>query len=470
MQRYVLLAPFRRVGSTGEIARNLLRGLLPLCEAGGIDTAGPGAETGLLDLGDLAPHLDGPVRVRGATAVYHAPLHELQTAAARHPTPGAERRVACVDWPGERLPERSLEVLRRFDEVWVPAHLQRELLAGSGVPRRQVFTIPPGVEAPGSAEVATRSPCLRFVHLARPRCAHELTPLLSAYGAEFARARRGDEPVELLVQLRSGSDRAAFEAVWAEVLRGLDLAAGDGPRIVVTDGILRRRELHELLRSCDLYVSTEGTARFPLACLEAMACGLPVAALDPGGTSELLHERTALLVPREAERGLRDVLRQAFEERSSLSTLAGRGLEQAIAAYQPSNSARAVLERHSSPLRPPPALLDRILQRLGLRGPDEWIAGSRARLELCGIERDEDDWRTPLRGFLGRYGPQDDVTLCIWLDDRLAGRLQSLTAEIQAEIESAQGPRGPGDVLLLSAPLEHVPWQRVAGRAVQTSS
>ncbi len=134
-------------------------------------------------------------------------------------------------------------------------------------------------------------------------------------------------------------------------------------------------------------------------------------------------------------------------------------------AHEPCDLAavgRSVLERESSPIRPTPQLLASILSQLGLKSPSTWLAGSRSRVVLCSIASEHDDWRAPLRRFLARHGPDDDVTLCLWIDADLAPLVESLAAEIEAEIGRAQRAEGPGDVLLLSAPLEHVPWDRVA--------
>jgi hypothetical protein len=303
MHTYVVVAPIRSTQGSGHIARNLLRGLrLAGAEVGAIDTCRPNEASVATQLDDLAPLLDAPVKLRGATVVHHAPLRDLSRSLVQHPTQAAERRIAYIDWPLPRFEESDLEILLSFDEVWVTTHYQRELLTACGLPRKRVHVVPPGVDAPVPSQA--------------------------------------------------------------------------------------RRE------TAEVYVSNAGERAHEPCDLDAVG--------------------------------------------------------------------RSVLERESSPLRPTPELLASILSQLGLKSPSNWLAGSRSRVVLCPIASEHDDWRAPLQRFLSLHGPNDDVTLCLWIDTELAPLLESLATEIEAEIGRAQGAAGPGDVLLLSAPLEHVPWDRVA--------
>jgi len=59
-----------------------------------------------------------------------------------------------------------------------------------------------------------------------------------------------------------------------------------------------RADVPEILRSCDVYVLSSTTEGFSIACIEAMAAGVPVVSTRSGGPQEILeHERTGLLVP-----------------------------------------------------------------------------------------------------------------------------------------------------------------------------
>ena len=56
-------------------------------------------------------------------------------------------------------------------------------------------------------------------------------------------------------------------------------------------------KIPELLNQCDLFISTSTTENEPLACLEAMACGLPVIAFRTSGYPELIkHDYNGYLL------------------------------------------------------------------------------------------------------------------------------------------------------------------------------
>jgi glycosyltransferase involved in cell wall biosynthesis len=58
-----------------------------------------------------------------------------------------------------------------------------------------------------------------------------------------------------------------------------------------------RSDIPGFLRSCDVYALSSITEGFSIACVEAMAAGVPVVATRSGGPEEILeHERTGLLV------------------------------------------------------------------------------------------------------------------------------------------------------------------------------
>jgi glycosyltransferase involved in cell wall biosynthesis len=57
-----------------------------------------------------------------------------------------------------------------------------------------------------------------------------------------------------------------------------------------------RSDVDALLRNLDVFVLSSLSEGFSIACVEAMACGLPVVATRCGGPQEILDERTGVLV------------------------------------------------------------------------------------------------------------------------------------------------------------------------------
>jgi glycosyltransferase involved in cell wall biosynthesis len=79
-----------------------------------------------------------------------------------------------------------------------------------------------------------------------------------------------------------------------------------------------------ILRNLDVFALSSRTEGFSIACIEAMACGVPVVATRSGGPEQILDEHTGILVPVEDPGAL-----AAGIERVALSGPLGRSLAQA---------------------------------------------------------------------------------------------------------------------------------------------
>ena len=93
-----------------------------------------------------------------------------------------------------------------------------------------------------------------------------------------------------------------IEAFLALDLPGSKWVAGDGPALagirarypeVNYLGVLNQRELAEVYASADVFVFPSKTDTFGLVLLEAMACGLPVAAYPVTGPLDVLGDSKA---------------------------------------------------------------------------------------------------------------------------------------------------------------------------------
>jgi glycosyltransferase involved in cell wall biosynthesis len=82
------------------------------------------------------------------------------------------------------------------------------------------------------------------------------------------------------------------------------------------------RNVHEYLQASDIYVFPTEKEAFPLALIEAMACGLPVIATPVGGIKEIVtHGHDGLVVEAGNAGQLRDAIRKLLVDGSFAATL-----------------------------------------------------------------------------------------------------------------------------------------------------
>ncbi len=472
MERFVWIGPMREGGEAGEVARGWVRALLGRgAEVLAVDSRGPGLGRSEARSPDLQPLLDAPVSFRGRTCVFHAAPAEIERLRAFFPAAGATRRVAFILDAALPPPSAETRALQAFDEVWAPGAWAREALAVAGVPRMNLRVLPAGVDLTVFRRQA-REPRSRFTFLVPVPAAEPavVAPVLEAYLEAFARS----DPVELVLCDAGSREPGSLRP---ELVRALsdrvDFFRDDLPRVVFKDGTRRRVDRAAAYAASDLFVAGDPRHVLGLFALEALACGTPVAATAFGGATEFVHDQNALLVgvPEDAARRgepslphLREALRRAFDAPQVLKRLALRGAEEAAVERSAERAATLLLEREVRPYGARPGLLSSILPAFGLSRPEDLVAGSRSRILLCVFDPATSAWREPLGRFLGRHDATDDVTLCLWADAETKDCLASLAAQVTQEIEAVKTTKAPPDVLLMVAPSDHVPWDRVEVR------
>jgi len=129
-----------------------------------------------------------------------------------------------------------------------------------------------------------------------------------------------------LVILGDGQERAALEAQ-AEAL-GLRHA-------VVMPGVVA--DPQQWLLHADIFALSSRFEGFPNALLEAMSCGLPVAAFDcPSGPGEIVrHEETGLLVPPGDAKALAAVITRLANDTDLRRRLGNAAASDVAARYSP---------------------------------------------------------------------------------------------------------------------------------------
>jgi len=134
--------------------------------------------------------------------------------------------------------------------------------------------------------------------------------------------------------------------------RGHDLAAED-----VRYFLGFRRDAARVLASLDVFVTTLPQAGFDDGLLEAMACRIPVVAVESGGRPDVIgHRESGLLVPRREPRSLAEAVLKLYLDRSLAGRLALRGAEAVREKYSAEAMARRII-----------GIYERLASRKGVR-------------------------------------------------------------------------------------------------------
>lgn len=189
----------------------------------------------------------------------------------------------------------QIRLLREADTVVVVTGIEADAVAGWGVPRSRILTLPMAVEhgeVTGGDPAALRRrlgiPGGRTVvgHLATLDVNKGSIDLLRAV-ARLNEARPADDPVHLVLAGTSSPGFEAFLAAWP----------GGRPGWLALPGTLSNAERADLFAGIDVFCMPSRTDSFGIVFLEAWANGVPVVAAAAGGVPEVVgHGRTGLLV------------------------------------------------------------------------------------------------------------------------------------------------------------------------------
>lgn len=138
---------------------------------------------------------------------------------------------------------------------------------------------------------------------------------------------RPDQPLNLLL-VGTGSDAANL----AQRISDLNLTNV----IWVNEYVLDRAVMRRYLLSADLYVLSSRHEGFPVAPIEAMACGLPIVATDAPGVPDILsagEQSGGLMVPRENSGALAEAIGRMLDDPDWRKAIGENAQQRATTAF-----------------------------------------------------------------------------------------------------------------------------------------
>lgn len=94
-----------------------------------------------------------------------------------------------------------------------------------------------------------------------------------------------------------------------------------------------RADVSRLLNNLDIFVLSSHTEGFSIACIEAMACGVPVVATRSGGPEQILEGEAGLLVPTGDPESLAQAIERIIASKELAASLTARAMERVHAQY-----------------------------------------------------------------------------------------------------------------------------------------
>jgi glycosyltransferase involved in cell wall biosynthesis len=94
-----------------------------------------------------------------------------------------------------------------------------------------------------------------------------------------------------------------------------------------------RPDVSRVLNNLDVFVLSSQTEGFSIACIEAMACGIPVIATRSGGPEQILQGQTGLLVPTGDPEALAAAVERVISSRDLAASLTAKALNRVHEQY-----------------------------------------------------------------------------------------------------------------------------------------
>lgn len=188
-----------------------------------------------------------------------------------------------------KLPENYIEWLADCHLIWVPSSWAKNILIEHGIPDDVIDIIPEGVDPnifnPHLRAMMSKDNIFRFYFCGKKENRKGFPELLQAFANTFAE----DNTVEMVFKADNfWSDSVKKTDKVRELIEEVNDLGLDNVRII--SGEKTTAELAYIYSYCDAFIFPSRAEGWGLPLIEALACGLPVAANFYGGQSEYLEQ------------------------------------------------------------------------------------------------------------------------------------------------------------------------------------
>jgi L-malate glycosyltransferase len=276
------------------------------------------------------------MRTRGCKVVH---VHETFGAALGLAAAAvAQVPIRILSRPTDSSPLEGRLPFPSIDTVIAGTEAVKSILIRGGVPATAIEVIPPGIDFTRFTSLVPDDLVRRELGLGpEDFLVGAVLPLEDERGQqaflEAAALVSGQAPKVKIVVVGDGSLRLEAE-------EGKDLPVMDGVRYYLG----RRGQAPRLLSSLNMFVVFSHLDGLGGHLVEAMASGLPVAAVDVGAARDLIiHRESGLLVPPRNAKALADAILKVHFDRNLAARLAAKGREAVLEKFSAEAMARRTI-------------------------------------------------------------------------------------------------------------------------------
>ena len=197
------------------------------------------------------------------------------------------RKIYWFFFESQIIPSKLATLLLDYDQVWTPSQWGFDALRQSGLSAEKLRVMPSGVDASIYHPRSISHTPFVFLLIAKYEKRKGVDELVQAFFQEFPRH------VYPSIQLWLKADFA----ILPERINELKARTHHDDRIKIFDQDMREQDILTLYNTADAFIFPSRAEGFGLPCLEALACGLPVAAINYSGQTEYLKHVEGLYIP-----------------------------------------------------------------------------------------------------------------------------------------------------------------------------
>ena len=213
-------------------------------------------------------------------------------------SPRYSYRILYTTIEAATIPQQTVDICNRYDEIWVTSDFCKEILSKYNV-KPNIYVFPPSINMSLYNENVkmhffTPEP-KKFVFLSvfgwSYRKGYDV--LLKSYLKEFS----GSDDVSLLIVSRFQGSSERSKIIQTEIKDYIEKYGGNNPaHIIRCSRVIPEFEMPKIYKACDAFVLPSRGEGFSLTVCEASLCGIPVITTNYSGQTMFLNNQNSFPV------------------------------------------------------------------------------------------------------------------------------------------------------------------------------